>query len=55
MTDETPRNAREMTADEYATARAELLREARKAEDAAEKARVMREVEAKFAKKDARK
>ncbi len=52
MTDDTPKNARDMTAEEYAAARAELLRETRKAEADADKARILREVEAKYKPKD---
>ncbi len=55
MTDETPKDARAMTPEEYAAARAELLSDARKADADAEKARIMRELSAKHTKKDAAK
>ncbi len=51
MSDEKPpRDVRNLTAEEYRDARAELMREARKAEAEADQARVQRAVEAKYSK-----
>ncbi len=54
MTDEKPKDARQMSPDEYRAARDQVLRDARKAEAKADKARVQRAVEAKYAKKDSK-
>ncbi len=54
MTDAKPKTAREMSPEEYRAAVDQIRRDARKAEGEAEQARVQRAVEAKFAKKDAK-
>ncbi len=52
MTDDTPKNTRQMSPEEYRAAVEQLHSDARKAEGEAEQQRIMREVAAKYSTKD---